>query len=52
MFVNTLDTVSKSNAGPTIYVLNSSTGSLISKYHYSYQQNTTWSYPAVGNGFI
>ncbi|MBG6233831.1 outer membrane protein assembly factor BamB [Pedobacter sp. CAN_A7] len=52
MFVSTLDTITKSNLGTTIYVLNASTGSLITKYHYPYHQNTTWSYPAAGNGFL
>jgi hypothetical protein len=52
MFVTTLDTVNKSNLGTTVYVLNASTGALTTTYHYPYYPKTTWSYPAVGNGFL
>jgi outer membrane protein assembly factor BamB len=52
MFVSTFDTVTTSNLGTTINVLNASTGLLITKYHYPYQPNTKWSYPAAGNGFL
>ena len=52
MFVTTLDSVTTSSLGTTIYVLNASTGSLATKYHYPYDPNTTWCHPAAGNGFL
>ncbi|TSJ36496.1 PQQ-like beta-propeller repeat protein [Mucilaginibacter corticis] len=47
VFVTTIDT-----KGINIFVLNASNGELNTKYNYPSTPNTTWCYPAAGNGLL